>query len=501
MAFIRNSNNYPTIQAALLRAEQQKLIYESKLVGKQFLYVFVNDSQRIDSKKVVFNQHHYLHLTGLDYKGIQSKKRANVIRSDFPTDATEFYQRLGTDVSLINDVSFIVGTTQGETNDYYQYTQHKLDNLSQLTAIASKASYIGKYKGKLSFDIIINRNYSSIAFVPDKNILVPISSLYGTPHSLATNIRDVLAIFSREQGQDFKLEYLNADVNIGNKLFSEETLGLLKPTSFINPDVKFNQSQLAALVHSFEVSIEKQIKRTLDELSAEYHSDDLDIDAFIAKQDAFLSSLDTDFKRNAASKHIEKEADNNPFFADVRKSLTATEVSDDNSTIPVAMGGKPTTTNITSTDKTPSVQMSVNADGTIAVQNNFQFQFPTPDDFIKAVKDTVAYIGNAINTFELKVSKALNEVFNSPKSKPKSVSKARTTKSDKSTTPKKKAVKTPQSVSERKPVKQVAQDKPKAQEKKPSVIGGIKEIKAEQAKEPKTPPKERSANKNKNRGL
>ncbi len=85
------------------------------------------------------------------------------------------------------------------------------------------------------------------------------------------------------------------------------------------------------------------------------------------------------------------------------------------------------------------------------------------------------------------------------KSKPKSVSKARTAKSDKSTAPKKKAVKTSQSVSERKPVKQVAQDKPKAQEKKSSILGDIKEIKAEQAKEPKAPKKEHSVNKTKNK--
>ncbi len=163
------------------------------------------------------------------------------------------------------------------------------------------------------------------------------------------------------------------------------------------------------------------------------------------------------------------------------------------------VSSKPKVTNIMQADSTMQVPFELSAGGVASISPNAPL--PSFNDFIKAVKDMANTFNLAVVKFEHKVSETINKFLNPPKSKPKSVSKARTTKSDKSTTPKKKAVKTPQSVSERKPVKQVAQDKPKAQEKKPSVIGGIKEIKAEQAKEPKTPSKERSANKNKSNSI
>ncbi len=262
MSHYKTDNNYPTISAALARAAQQKQSYENNLVGKQFLYVYINDRSKIDSKTVVFDKHHYLHLTGLDYKGIQTKKRTNAISSSAPTDADEFYKRLGTDTTLSADVSFIKGNTERETKDYYKYTQRKLDNLSQLTRIACKASYIGKYKGKLPFDVIINRNFSSIAFIDYKNVLIPVSSLYGTPDKLAENIKDVLAIFSKKQDSIFMLEYLNAAINIGSKLFEEKTLSQLQHDSFFNDKVKFNQDKLSAIIHSYEVSVKKQITET-----------------------------------------------------------------------------------------------------------------------------------------------------------------------------------------------------------------------------------------------
>ena len=44
-------------------------------------------------------------------------------------------------------------------------TQPKLENLAQLTAIASKAELIGRYKGNQDFDIIVNHNMSAITFI------------------------------------------------------------------------------------------------------------------------------------------------------------------------------------------------------------------------------------------------------------------------------------------------------------------------------------------------
>ena len=61
---------------------------------------------------------------------------------------------MGMEQCVINDVSFIQGQNESETKKYLKYTQRKLNNLSQLTSVAAKAEYIGKYNGNQKFDII-----------------------------------------------------------------------------------------------------------------------------------------------------------------------------------------------------------------------------------------------------------------------------------------------------------------------------------------------------------
>lgn len=106
-------NQYTNIADALIRVEAQKQLYESKLVGKNFLYVFIDSRNKITYREVKFERKHFLHLTGLDYKHAQASKRSQ--NKTIPTYAEEFYNRLGNDESLINDVSFIKGKNSSET--------------------------------------------------------------------------------------------------------------------------------------------------------------------------------------------------------------------------------------------------------------------------------------------------------------------------------------------------------------------------------------------------
>lgn len=249
-----NIINYPTVADALKRVEEQKLNYEKNLLNKRFIYAFVGDNNQIDFKEVVFRKSSFLHLTGLDYKGIQSLKRQGV--SIDSTEAFQFYERLGNDPSLINDVSFIQGNTADETQKYFRYTQHKLDNLSQLTQLSNKAEFIGKYAGNRDFDIIVNRNLSSLALYQDKKIFLPASLLFGKPQLVASDIKPIVAIFSRDS-HSYKLEYLNAKINIGKKLFTSELLSKLNFGSFDNSEVKFNLSALDKLKRAFTASVRR----------------------------------------------------------------------------------------------------------------------------------------------------------------------------------------------------------------------------------------------------
>lgn len=258
--------NYITIQDALLRAEKQKELYELNLVGKSFIYAYVDKNNAVAFKEIHFDRENYLHLTGLDYQSVQYNKR--VLGINLPTDALNFYNRLGKDATLINDVSFIIGSTPEETARFFKYTQQKLDNLSQLTAIAAKAEFIGKYKGNQEFDIIVNRNSSAIAFIRDNNAYIPVSSLYGKAEDVATEIKPILAIFVKEnEHSQYKLSYLNSKINIGKKLFSSDLVDKLSHFSFINPNIDFKLTALDKLKHSFAASIKRELVEKANNLS------------------------------------------------------------------------------------------------------------------------------------------------------------------------------------------------------------------------------------------
>ena len=258
--------NYITLGDALLRAEKQKELYERNLVGKSFIYAYVDNNNAVAFREIHFDRENYLHLTGLDYQSVQYNKR--VLGINLPTDSLNFYNRLGKDATLINDVSFIIGSTPDETTRFFKYTQQKLDNLSQLTAIAAKAEYIGKYKGNQDFDIIVNRNSSAIAFIRDKNVYIPVSSLYGKAEDVATEIKPILAIFVKENEHcQYKLSYLNSKINIGKKLFSSDLVEKLSHFSFINPNVEFKSTALDKLKHSFAASVKKELSEKANTLS------------------------------------------------------------------------------------------------------------------------------------------------------------------------------------------------------------------------------------------
>ena len=79
---------YSSVAAALKRAEEQKLLYERNLVGKSFLYVFIDKHNAITYREVKFERKNFLHLTGLDYKNTQWLKRSGV--TAVSTHAEEF---------------------------------------------------------------------------------------------------------------------------------------------------------------------------------------------------------------------------------------------------------------------------------------------------------------------------------------------------------------------------------------------------------------------------
>ena len=133
-----------SLQEALDIAIEQKNNYERNLVGKKFIYAYIDKStNEISMKEVEFQRSNYLHLTGLDYKNIQHKKRAHGYKG--PTFADEFYKRLGSDSTLISDVSFIVEATPRKTKEAFRHTQDKIKNISKLTNIAKKTEIIGDY--------------------------------------------------------------------------------------------------------------------------------------------------------------------------------------------------------------------------------------------------------------------------------------------------------------------------------------------------------------------
>ena len=265
----KNLINYPDIKSAYDRVLSQKNFYENNLCGKNILYLYLDaKTQDISAKKTLFLAEHYLHLTGLDYRSLQYNKR--VLGKNVSTNALNFYQRLGNDDDLLKDISFIVGADAQQTKLFFDYTQRKLDNLSQLTSIAKKAEYIGKYKGNQDFDIIINRNNSSIAFKHDlqnQNILIPISSLNATAQQIATDIQPIIAIFIKEHNDlTYKIQYLNKKIDVSRRRFSSELTDMLSFSSFENTKEVFNSNRLLEIKKTFEVSYREQISSIVEEL-------------------------------------------------------------------------------------------------------------------------------------------------------------------------------------------------------------------------------------------
>ena len=271
---------YSSVAEALKRAEEQKLLYERNLVGKSFLYVFIDKHNTITYREVKFERKNFLHLTGLDYKNTQSLKRSGV--TGVSTDAEEFYNRLGSDAELINDVSFIQGQNESETKKYLKYTQRKLNNLSQLTSVAAKAEYIGKYNGNQKFDIIIN------------------------------DIYPILAIFERKnEFEPFRLNFLNSHIKIGNRLFSDEFMRLSGKLIFSNDKAKFNSQCLGEFLLSYEYSVKKYISEELAPVmqlrSVAFDSEEY-MESYMQSFDSFLNTLDDEIKLNAAIEILEEQS-------------------------------------------------------------------------------------------------------------------------------------------------------------------------------------------------
>lgn len=304
--------SYLTEQAALDRAKQQQIIYEKNLLGKTFLFTYIGNDNTIHCIETSFQRKNYLHLTGLDYKNKQTLKRSGVHVDRM--DAEEFYDRLRmNDPTLIKDISFIKGSTQDDTDRYFNYTQNKLENLSQLTSISNKALFIGKYKGSQDFDIIINKNQNSIAFNKDGNLYFPISSLSGKAEKVATNIKSIVAIFSKTDDKDYQIEFLNSQINIGKKLLSDELLFKLNLNSFENSKVKFNSTALDKLVLSYRKTLDNSISNAVDNLTVKrscVFDNSNAMETYIKAFENFLDTIDSKEKAAIAIEKIKKQVDN-----------------------------------------------------------------------------------------------------------------------------------------------------------------------------------------------
>lgn len=105
--------SYNTIPLALKRVKEQQVEYEKNLNNKIVAFLYV-DNSIINVIEVGFKEQNYLHLTGLDYKGLQSQNRLN--NTKYPTEAQNFYDKLWKDPTIINDISFQTGRNVNETN-------------------------------------------------------------------------------------------------------------------------------------------------------------------------------------------------------------------------------------------------------------------------------------------------------------------------------------------------------------------------------------------------
>ena len=289
-----------SLSEALYKAKIEKEKYQKNLMGKTFAYAYIeNASGNINVKEVAFYKRNFLHLTGLDYQGVQYQKR--VLNNNIPSKADVFFDRLGVDDTLINDVSFIQGRTPHETNLNYRHTQDKLDNLSQISYIANKAEYIGKYIQPDTFDLIINRNQESLAFIKNGNVYVPMSSRKGKVEKFISSkdISPVLAIFSKDNDfMPYRIEYLNKNVKINeNVKFDIEILNKFDFQSFVPLKNKVNEKQLNILIRLYTSTLKYKISKQLDEINllrSKAYLSEPEMNEYINATKIFRQSIEND---------------------------------------------------------------------------------------------------------------------------------------------------------------------------------------------------------------
>lgn len=285
-----------TLNEALRKAASEKKKYQDNLMNKTFAYAYIDQNNLIKIYEVSFFKKNFLHLTGLDYLNAQYKKR--VLNITVSSKAEEFFDRLGTDDLLINDVSFIQGRDQNDTNLNYSHTRDKLDNLSQIVYIAKKAEYIGKYKDTNIFDLIINRKMESLALRKRDNIYVPVSSRYGNVQKFVNKkeIKPILAIFSKERTSDiYHMDYLNKEIKLNNNIrFDRDIIFKFDVDSFNNIQSKFNISQLEKLTSIYTYSLKNSLLLIIEkikQLRSEAYLSEHDMNEYINATKSFRQNI------------------------------------------------------------------------------------------------------------------------------------------------------------------------------------------------------------------
>lgn len=301
-----------TLQDSLEIAATQKKAYQEKLMGQYFAYAYIDRKHnRILIKEVEFQKKHFLHLTGLDYKNALYSKR--VLGITVRTNAEDFFDRLGTDNTLIQDVSFIQGRNAQETVQNFNHAQDKLRNLPQITNIAKKAVLIGAYKDSTQFDLVINRNKENLIFIQEKEYYIPVSSRYGKSNNFFDkhDTYDVLAIFSKKRiGNKYKIEYLNKNIQLSAVYrFDTSILSKFDYKSFDVPAGKVNFEQQQKLINIFYSSIKANILSQLNAIGK-------------IREKAFISETDMNEYINA-TKIFRQGIENEETYKIAKELLTA----------------------------------------------------------------------------------------------------------------------------------------------------------------------------------
>ena len=417
MAKPKSVPKYPTVKLALDRAENQKLNYEKNLSGKEFIYAYV-ENQKITFKNVVFSEKDYLHLTGLDYKGKQTYKRTTGKYA--PTESRQFYSRLGTDSTLISDVSFITESDSAKTVQTFNNTQAKLGNLPLLTTISLKAEYVGEYRktGKPTdkiYDFVVSKGTEAILFGkdsenPDK--FSPFSSRHKKITSIADNVKPVLAIFVKEKGKDeFQLQYLNKTISLGKELFSDELRDMLSYSSFENTGVLFSLPKLNDLKNAFDKSVQKGIRKELSELSSlranAFHSE-TEMDLYITGKEKILNGLDNIQKCEHALEELKNQLaeiteSDNPEKKDLHELLKEEylAIKDKWNNFNKELTN-PRPMEFIFTVPSPQIQ----ADGTLAIQETIALQIPLPP------KKPFRALFQKLEQFGRKLKEKVSEILN-----------------------------------------------------------------------------------------